>query len=62
MLVKIQRQVIELLSKMLKFGKVLIITNGQEGWVEYSSFFLLPRANKLIEDYIPVMSAQAEFS
>ena len=47
---------------MIKFAKVLIITNAKEGWVEYSSYFLLPRVHQLIETYIPVVSAQTEFS
>lgn len=51
----------EMLTKMLKFGKVIIVTNAQEGWVEYSSFYLLPRVFKVIKEQIPVISAQAEF-
>lgn len=47
---------------MIKFAKVIIVTNAKEGWVEYSSYFLLPRVHQLIETYIPVVSAQTEFS
>ena len=47
---------------MIKFAKVIIITNAKEGWVEYSSYFLLPRVHQLIETYVPVISAQSEFS
>ena len=50
-----------MLSKMLKFGKVIIVTNAQEGWVEYSAFYLLPRVFKVIKEQIPVISAQAEY-
>jgi len=50
------------LDQMIKFAKVLIVTNAKAGWVEYSSFFLLPRVHQLIETYIPVVSAQTEFS
>lgn len=46
---------------MIKFAKVLIVTNAKEGWVEYSSYFLLPRVHRLIETYVPVFSAQTEF-
>ena len=53
---------LSLLDKMIKFAKVLIITNAKEGWVEYSSYFLLPRVHQLIETYVPVVSAQSEFS
>ena len=47
---------------MIKFAKVLIVTNAKEGWVEYSSYYLLPRVHQLIETYVPVVSAQKEFS
>ena len=46
---------------MIKFAKVLIVTNAKEGWVEYSSYYLLPRVHQLIETYVPVVSAQKEF-
>ena len=46
-----------LLDKMIKFAKVLIVTNAKEGWVEYSSYYLLPRVHQLIETYVPVVSA-----
>ena len=61
MLVQVQNVLLELLEKMISFAKVLIITNAKTGWVEYSSYYLLPRVHKLIEAYIPVMSAQTEF-
>jgi len=51
-----------LLENLIKFGKVVIITNAKEGWVEYSSYFMLPRVHHLIETYIPVISAQDEYS
>jgi hypothetical protein len=47
---------------MTQFGKVLIITNGRKGWVEYSSYFLLPRVHSLIKEKIMVISAQEDFS
>ena len=61
MLVEIQKEVLPLFEKMIKFAKVLIITNAKEGWVELSSFYFLPRLHKLIETYVPVVSAQQEF-
>jgi len=54
----LQKIVIELLSRMIWFGKVIIITNAKQGWVEYSSFYMLPRVHSLINMYIPVISAQ----
>jgi len=43
---------------MIMFGKVIIITNAKKGWVEYSSYYLMPRVHCLIDLYIPVISAQ----
>ena len=57
MLVQVQNVLLELLEKMISFAKVLIVTNAKEGWVEYSSYYLLPRVHRLIETYIPVVSA-----
>ena len=45
MLVQVQKELLALLDKMIKFAKVLIVTNAKEGWVEYSSYFLLPRVH-----------------
>ena len=45
MLVQVQNELLKLLERMIKFAKVLIITNAKEGWVEYSSYFLLPRVH-----------------
>ena len=62
MLVQVQNELLKLLDKMVKFAKVLIVTNAKQGWVEYSSYFLLPRVHQLIETYVPVVSAQTEFA
>jgi hypothetical protein len=43
---------------MILFGKVIFITNAKQGWVEYSSYYMLPRVHQLIELYTPVFSAQ----
>lgn len=61
MLVKLQDRVLRLLNSMINFGKVIIVTNAKEGWVEYSSYYLLPRVYLLIGNYIPVVSAQEQF-
>ena len=39
-------------------GQVVIVTNAKKGWVELSSFYLLPRVHRVVELYIPVISAQ----
>lgn len=56
-LIQIQRQVLTLLENLIAIGKVVIVTNAKEGWVEFSSFHMLPRVHQLIETYIPVISA-----
>ena len=61
MLVSVQNALLKLMDKMIKFGKILIVTNAKEGWVEYSSYHLLPRVHQLIETYVPVVSAQQEY-
>ena len=38
-----------------------MITNAKTGWVEYSSYYLLPRVHQMVTEYIPVISAQNEF-
>ena len=57
MLVQVQKALLTVLERMIKFAKVVIVTNAKEGWVEYSSYFLLPRIHQLIETYVPIVSA-----
>ena len=45
MLMQVQNTLLKLLETMIKFGKVIIVTNAKEGWVEYSSYYLLPRVH-----------------
>ena len=45
----------------MNFGRVVIVTNAKKGWVELSSYYLLPRVHEVIETYIPVISAQEQF-
>lgn len=39
----------------------MIVTNALEGWVEYSSYYLMPRVHKIIKESIPVLSAQSKY-
>ena len=41
----------------MAFGKVFLITNAKTGWVEYSSYYLLPRVHQMVTEFIPVISA-----
>lgn len=52
-----QSIVLALLEKMIMFGNVIIVTNAKKGWVEYSSYYLMPKVHCLIDLYIPVISA-----
>ena len=45
MLVQVQKALLTVLERMIKFAKVVIVTNAKEGWVEYSSYYLLPRVH-----------------
>ena len=45
MLVNVQNVLLSLLDKMIKFAKVVLVTNAKQGWIEYSSFYLLPRVH-----------------
>jgi hypothetical protein len=56
-LVAIQKQVLLLLERLMQFGKVFLITNAKTGWVEYSSYYLLPRVHQMVTEFIPVISA-----
>jgi hypothetical protein len=49
--------VLEILAKMLKMGKILLITNARELWVETIASIMMPRVELFIRQYIPVISA-----
>ena len=52
----------KLLAKAVRAGKVYIVTNAQEKWVETSSRSYLPLTNRIIsEGNITVVSARAEY-
>mmetsp|Transcript_8857 Transcript_8857/g.9970 ORF Transcript_8857/g.9970 Transcript_8857/m.9970 type:complete len:334 (+) Transcript_8857:34-1035(+) len=58
----LDRSVVKLLSKAAKVGKVCIVTNAMESWVETSSKMYLPLTCKLLEGKdIPIVSARAEY-
>jgi len=56
----IERQVAALLAQAKKLGRVFIITNAQEGWVELSAKQWAPGLIPAIEG-VPVISARSRF-
>jgi len=50
----------KLLIESLKHGEVIIITNGEEGWVQYSAKQFLPRLIPILEG-IKIVSARSEY-
>lgn len=59
-LLKLEKVVVEILTESLKHGKVLIITNAAEGWVEYSSRKYMPKVHKLLHK-VTVISARSKY-
>lgn len=59
-LLKLEKVVIEILTESLKHGKVFIITNAAEGWVEFSSKKYMPKVYKLLPK-ISVVSARSKY-
>lgn len=59
-LTKLEDVVITILSNCLKLGKVFIITNAAEGWVEFSSQRYMPKVSKLLSKII-VISARSNY-
>ena len=55
--------VLKILEKAIKYYKVVIITNAEIGWVEFSSAKLLPDVLKFIQEHnIDIISARAKYS
>ena len=42
---------------MMKMGRILIITNAREHWVETIAEIMMPRVELFIRQFIPVISA-----
>lgn len=57
-LTALETAVIELLTKAKTYGTVVIITNSENGWVEYSANRFLPRVVPYLQD-IRVISARS---
>ena len=57
---KLEDAVFKILYESLKHGKVYIITNSTDGWVEYSTFKFIPKVSKLL-DKITIISARSNY-
>lgn len=59
-LTKLQDVVFKILEESIKQGKVYIITNSTEGWVQYSASKYMPRVSKLLGQ-ISIVSARSNY-
>jgi len=52
----------QLLAKAASYGETFIITNSEEGWVEYSGKFFMPKTLEVIaEKNVQIISARTKF-
>ena len=51
----------DLMSKAKTFGKVYIVTNAQEGWVELSANRFLPKVFKELQQDVSIISARTKY-
>lgn len=52
----------QLLLKAASYGDVYIVTNSEDGWVQYSAKFFMPKTLEVInEKKIPVISARTKY-
>ncbi|ETW05456.1 hypothetical protein H310_03219 [Aphanomyces invadans] len=53
--------VVELLESAVKYGRVVIITAAETGWVELSASLFMPRCLPIISEHIKVVSARSTY-
>ena len=51
----------KLIDKSKQSGKVLIITNAAEGWVELSAQRFMPKTAKVLRKDVEIISARTKF-
>jgi len=51
----------ELLTKSKTYGRVYIVTNASEGWVEVSASRYLPKVRKVIKNGVTIISARSKY-
>ena len=51
-----------LLTKSKTFGRVYIVTNATEGWVEISAARFLPKVREVIKNDVTIISARSNHS
>lgn len=57
---KLQEIVLKMLMTSIQHGKVYIITNAAQGWVEFSSKKYMPEVNKIL-DKVTIISARSKY-
>jgi hypothetical protein len=50
--------VVELLEKSFERCIPIIVTNSENGWVEFTSASLMPKVYEIIKEKIPVLSTR----
>ena len=60
-MVEIDEFASKLLEKSKENGKVLIITNAAEGWVELSAQRFMPKTAKVLRKDIEIISARTKY-
>lgn len=58
---ELEESVVQLLEKALTFGRVVIVTAAETGWVELSASLFLPRVLAFLNTHIKVVSARSTY-
>ncbi|RQM23510.1 hypothetical protein B5M09_004635 [Aphanomyces astaci] len=58
---ELEECVVELLESAVKYGRVVIITAAETGWVELSASLFMPRCLPIISEHIKVVSARSTY-
>ena len=61
-LTKLDKVASELLTKSKAFGRVYIVTNATEGWVEISATRFLPKVREVIKNNVTIISARSNYN
>jgi len=60
-LAQLEKTVVQLLEKALTFGRVIIVTAAEAGWVELSASLFMPGVLPLLHTQIKVVSARSTY-
>lgn len=57
----LEDSVVQLLEKALEYGRVIIVTAAESGWVELSSALFMPKVVPFLHTQIKVVSARSSY-